>query len=350
MLKRKKLLINSYNLDFGGIEKSLINLLNNLDTNKYEITLLLREKKGAFLKDLNKNIKVKEYKLSSNKIKIFRKSYNRIHLLIYPLIHKYDVSICYATYDIPFALMTPKLAKKSIYYIHSNYTKIYDENNLIKFFNERKINDFDKIVFVSEESKTDLLKYYDIKNKSYVINNLLNEEDIIKKSFQKISLPKGINLVFVGRLEEKSKALLRLFDIIKDMNVNLNIIGDGPDKKVYQKYIKDNKIKNIYLLGSKKNPYPYMKKADLFILPSYYEGFPVVCLEALILKTKVLTTIDVSVNDFYLKDYAFVCDNNEKAIKENIVVALNSKNKKKLNIKKENEKNLNKLIDLIEGE
>ena len=185
----KKLIITGYNLDFGGVEKALINLLKKLDKNKYEITLLLREKKGVFLKEVPTHIKIKEYKLSNVKIKLLRKIINRLHLLTYIFLNKnkYDVAISYATYDIPFSIITKHIGKKSILYVHSNYTHIYkEEKDLRHFFDVRGINLFDKIIFISNEAKNDLIKYYkNIKDKSYAINNLYDFDEIKNKSKEK---------------------------------------------------------------------------------------------------------------------------------------------------------------------
>ena len=75
---KKKLLFCSYDLNIGGIENALINLLNNMDYSKYDITLILERKEGVFLDKLNSNVHVKEYKVSSCKNIIFRKLYNFI--------------------------------------------------------------------------------------------------------------------------------------------------------------------------------------------------------------------------------------------------------------------------------
>jgi Glycosyltransferase len=337
----KKLIITGYNLDFGGVEKALINLLKKLDKNKYEITLILREKKGVFLKEVPESIKIKEYKLSNIKIKIVRKIINRLHLITHIILNKnkYDVSISYATYDIPFSIITKQIAKKSVLYVHSNYTHIYkEEKDLRHFFDVRCINLFDKIIFISNEAKNDLIKYYkDIKDKSYAINNLYDFDEIKENSKEKIMLKQNKkNLLFVGRLEDESKALFRLMDVMTslDASYHLTIIGSGPDEEKLHKYKEKNNINNVEFLGSKSNPYPYMKKADLFVLGSYYEGFPVVAIEALTLGTNVVTTINVSAGSFRLKDYVYLCkqDKNdikkmiEKAIKENKKVKFDYKN------------------------
>lgn len=356
----QKILIAAYFLDYGGIEKSLINLLKNIDLKKNEVTLLLQEKKGIFLKDVPSNIKIKEYKLSKNKCAIIRKIMNRMHLIFYILLNykKYDKSICYATYDIPSTILTRYLGKERIYFIHSNYKYVYKQNidKVKEFFNIRKITKFDKIIFVSNEARKDLIEIYpSIKNKSQTINNIYSFDEIKEKAKGKIDkFKEGKNLVFVGRLEENSKALLRLLKVMKNFNINrekinLYIIGDGPDKKMYEDFIEKEKIKNVYMLGSKSNPYPYMKQADLFVLPSNYEGFPVTIIEALTLKTKVVTTINVSSPKFNLEEYVFLCQKNEEDIYNKILDALNSKNKKIFNENKFHENVVKQITKLIEG-
>lgn len=353
----KKILIAGYNLEFGGIEKSLINLLKNIDSNLYDVTLLLQEKKGTFLTEVPSFVHIKEYKLSTNKVKILRKIYNRLHLIYYTYQNKmkYDNAICYVPYDIPSAYITLKVGKKSTYWIHSNYTHIYKEKELRNFFDTRKITSFDQIVFVSNEAKENLLSYYPmIKEKATAVNNLFDFNEIIKKAKEKVALP-SINLLFVGRLEEESKGILRLLAIMKEFmeenkGFHLSIIGDGKDKKRYEKYKKDNHLSNVTFLGSKHNPYPYIKKADLLVLPSYYEGFPVVAIEALALGTSVLTTIDVSTLHFTLKDYVFLCKNEQKAIKDGIIKAIENPKKKKFDFKGFQKENKKVTLQIIDGD
>ena len=69
----KKILITGYNLDIGGIETSLINLLKQLDLKKYEVTLVLEKKEGVFLEHVPSNIKVIDYGLCYSKNILYRK-------------------------------------------------------------------------------------------------------------------------------------------------------------------------------------------------------------------------------------------------------------------------------------
>ncbi len=97
---KKKLLFTAYNLGLGGIEKALINLLDNIDYEKYEVTLILEKKEGEFLDNINKNVIVKEIKVSNCKIGIIRKIINFFRKLKFRLFNnkKFDFSCCYATY------------------------------------------------------------------------------------------------------------------------------------------------------------------------------------------------------------------------------------------------------------
>lgn len=353
----KKILIAGYHLGFGGIEKSLVQLLKNIDSSIYEVTLLLQEKKGTFLNEVPSFVKICEYKISSSSFPIFRKVYNRIHLWYYIFRNRkrYDHAICYVPYDIPSSKIVLKVGKKTTYWIHSNYTYIYEKKELKHFFDTRGITLFDQIVFVSNEAKCDLLPYYPmIENKALVVNNLFDFDEIIKKSEVKLPIP-SIQLLFVGRLEEESKGIFRLLEIMKEFNeegrkFHLSIIGEGKDRKKYEQYKKDYHLSNVTFLGSKMNPYPYIKKAELLLLPSYYEGFPLVSIEALTLSTPVLTTIDVSTSSFSLKDYVFLCKNDKKSIKNGIIKSIGKKPKKKFDYKKFQEENRRLTLQIIDGD
>lgn len=335
---KKKILIASYNLDFGGIETSLINLLKNMDLKKYEITLILEEIKGVFLKDVPSSVKIKEYKVSNNKNLLIRKISNLIKRIKWLLFNykRYYASICYATYSGPCGFVARTSSKNRILYVHSNYYYVYDKDidKIRKFFDKRKIENYNHIVFVSNESKKDLCKIYpNIKEKSVVINNLIDHERILKLSKEKIDIKKTSEKIFlfVGRLDESSKRLTLLFDIAKkckkeNVKALFWVVGDGPDEKTYKDIVKRNNLNNVIFYGAKKNPYPYMKACDYVILTSRYEGFPVIYNEAIILGKPIITTVDVS-DDYISIDNRFGYVVNEKNI-FNKVKELSTLNKK----------------------
>lgn len=334
---KKTLLFTGVNLKLGGIEKSLVNLVNKIDKNKYQVTIILEEAKGELLEKLDNSIKVKEFKVSNNKNKIIRKGVNILRRCSYALFnyHTFDFSCCYATYSYSGNKISKLSSINNSIYVHSDYSYIYpDLEDFRRFFDTRGINDFKTIFFVSLESCRKFTKIYPfLKNRCFVFNNFINLEEIETLSKEKISLtkPRGKTLfVFVGRLDDASKKLGRAFKLVANFdNVVLWVVGDGPSREDYVKEVNKLKIEDrVVFVGSKINPYPYMKKGDYLILTSLYEGFPVVYLEGLALKKKLITTIKVS--DDYLKigkNYGEVIPSNEAKMLEKVKEILNNKKK-----------------------
>ncbi len=336
---KKDLLFTGVNMKIGGIEKAQLNLLNKINYNKYNVVLLLEEKTGILLKDLSKNILVRELKVSENKNIIFRKFINFYRKLIFTIFnyHNYDFSCCYTTYSYSSNKLARLASLNNSIYIHSNYEHLYTKDKYLEFFNSRSISSFHHIIFVSAEAAAYFTKLYPtLKEKIKVFNNFVDIKQLILKSKEHIPLKHPSNkklLVFVGRLDDSAKKLQRAINIAKNIkNIELWIIGSGPDEKNYKSYVQSNKINNVKFLGEQANPYPYMSIADYLILTSEYEGFPVVYLEGIVLNKPFITTIDVS--DDYInigKDYAYIIPKDETKLKIKIEKIL-SLTPKKINI------------------
>ena len=109
---------------------------------------------------------------------------------------------------------------------------------------------------------------------------------------------------------------------------------------------------NIKMLGSKINPYPYIKEANYIILTSDYEGFPVIYNEAIVLNKKIITTVSVSDEFISIKDrFGYIIDKDINKMKKDIENIL--KNDKlemeKVDFSKLNDNRINKLESIIEG-
>lgn len=358
--KKKRLLFTAHSLNVGGIETALINLVNRINLEKYQVDILLEKKEGIFLDKVKEEITVKEFKVYNNKNVIIRKILNLAKRLIYTATdyHTYDFSCCYATYSLSGSKLSKIASINNSIYIHSNYEQIYaKEKEFREFFDNRDIRNFKHIIFVSNQAKDSFLKYYkDEKAKCLVLNNFINTEEIEEKKKVKIEEKKPkdkILLMFIGRLDDTSKKLGRAIHLIKDIKkTELWIIGDGKDKDKYQEMVKKEKLENrIKFLGAKKNPYPYMDMADYIILTSDYEGFPVTYLEAITLQKPLITTIDVSDDKINIgKDYASIISKEEQEMVKQVKEILKENKKpKKIDIEKIQSTRMDDFEKLFDG-
>lgn len=356
----KRIIFFSKDLNIGGMEKSLVILLNEL-VKSYDVTLVLENKTGVLLKRLEKKIDVKEYKISKSKNVLIRKLQNGFRRFSWWLKNnkKYDFACNYSTYSFWGSRLAQIASSNNALYVHSNYVQMLkNRNDVISFFENHKINKFNKIIFVSNEIKKDMDTIFpELSDNFVVINNLFDYQNILKLSDEKTLQfdKKYVNFIFIGRLENESKNLGLLLNsfkkvIFKNSYFRLYLIGNGPYFKKVEKFIEENNLrKNIFLLSTKENPYPYLKESDCLILTSNYEGFPVVYLEALVLNKQIMTTIPVSCPYIDINDYAIRLDSNIKNITENV---LNFKKKKiqyKIDFSNINKSEIEDLKSIIEG-
>lgn len=328
---KKKILIASYDLEIGGVERSLISMLNNFDYERYDVELLLYNHSGEFmpliLKDvklLPENTKYKsirmgigtlikagEYNLAFQRLRAkygyeYRKDKSlddtyQMQLMwkycnpYFPKVEEeYDVAISYLW---PHNFVAEKVrAKKKIAWIHTDYSNISPDRNI-----DLEVWDkFDSIVGVSEKCVATFLKLYpSLKEKCVVVENIASPEFIRKMSEEQVSEEfekDKFNLLTVARfshakgIDQGVEAIKLLRDRGID-NIKWYIVGYGGDENKIRELITRYSLEDmIEILGKKDNPYPYMKMCDLYMQPSRYEGKAVTVVEAQILAKPVLIT------------------------------------------------------------
>lgn len=359
----KKLLFAAHSLELGGIEKALVTLLNYLVIeNKYEITLVLEYKKGIFLNELNEKIKIVEYKPSESKNLVKRKIRNLLKRLSFTLKYKnkFDFSASFATYSIPASFVSRTASKNSVLWGHADYYTLfnYNRSEMVKFFQERKYNKFKNIIFVSKEGRDTFVNIFpEMRDKTLVCNNLVNDKKILELSKEKIELEKEKNIVTfinVGRHDERQKKLSRLIEASKKLNeenykFKVLLIGDGQDTDMYKEMVEKNNLQEkVQFLGRKQNPYPYFNISDCVILTSDYEGYPVVFLESFVLNKPIITT---KVSDYKEVEgkYGYITEKNTEDIYEKMKLFIEKgfKIKEKFDSKKYNEEIIKKLEKLF---
>ncbi|EAJ6283650.1 glycosyltransferase, partial [Campylobacter jejuni] len=200
-----------------------------------------------------------------------------------------------------------KTNAKKIIYLHNDMKGEFDVKfpYLEKIFNVYKY--FDHIFSVSRElsdlNRDNLSDTYQVEcDKFDFMNNIIDYKNILFKSGfvleyledESIFNDGGKVFINIARLspEKNQLMLIKAFQKISSEfnNIKLMILGDGPLKEDLKLYILKNNVKNVYLLGNRNNPYPYLRKADCFILSSLHEGQPMVLLESLVLKKPIIAT------------------------------------------------------------
>ncbi len=301
----KKILISTHSLKIGGIEKALLNLIYTLlSTKQYEVTLCLEKKEGEFLKMLPPAVKIITYEVSSLALGPIRKTINLNKQLAFKKEYenKFDASICYATYSNPCSFVARTASQNSILWVHNDYLEFYggDVIKYKRFYNELKVDEYKKIVFVSEKDRKVFASLFpNLLPRLVRCNNLLDFNDVRRKAAEPQNELVRSNIptfITVCRMDEAQKKISRIIEATRRLcqegyKFRVAILGDGPDMEQYKEHSQN--LPNIHFFGSKMNPYQYMAQSTALLMSSQYEGYPVVWLEALTLGLPIVTT-DVS--------------------------------------------------------
>ena len=363
----KKIVFGITSLDLGGAERVLVDITNDLVSN-YDVTIFTLYGKGTFLKELDKRVKVismyegKRDTLNfiTKKLLSFRLVNDGLRKKIYDkyIGGKYDIEVAFLEGPITWIFSEGTEARK-IAWIHNDIEDVFNGSASKKELNRKAYEKFNELVFVSEDNLKKFKKYFkDNKVHKQVIYNYLNKVLVTNKASKLIPNEidkKTLSFVQVSRLVDQ-KAVKRLIRVhaklINDgYEHKIYIVGDGPLRQELEDKIKELGVKKTFiLLGAKPNPYPYIKKGNYFILTSYYEGYPMVLLEAKALGKYIMITDSAARETLKGYESSMIVNNSEPGIYEglkNIIV-----NKPKVvNKKSSNEEDLLKeIINCLEGE
>ena len=301
----KKVLIMVDSLETGGTEKALIELAKRLDYSKYDISVKTIYNEGKYIKDLDENIKY-DYVIKRPNFLNKRIFYRLVKYLPAKLLYNFMVN---GVYDVEIAfheLLSTKILSgsvndcKKIAWIHTNV--FADKNNHQMFLNHKGFvkgyDSFDKIVCVSENLRQSFKEKTGLDEKTETIYNPIDVSGILENANEECDLQKQEGkflIVSIGRLE-KVKGYGKLLEAFEELslrhsNLELWILGEGSERKAYEKFIEENNLtQTVKLIGFKSNPYNYLKQADLFISTSEIEGFSLAVAEAVVLGLPVIST------------------------------------------------------------
>lgn len=290
----KHIAIFQKELDVGGIQRSLLNMLTNADMSAYDVDLFLFKEPVICSREDLQGVNLHILKPMPYFCKVVDIGINgKFYKLELPD-KEYDLAIDYNTYSQECALgVMQARAKRRVSWIHSDLAAEY--GNLPKYrilFNafKRKYKYFDEYVAVSQGIVEPFRKISGVDENVpiRVIPNVVNTAEIFRKAEEPVEFEVDesvTNFVFAGRfvwmkrfdilLDEFSKALEQR----KDMH--LYLLGDGEERANIERRISSLGIgEYVSLCGNKPNPFPYMKKMDALVLTSDYEGQGMVLWEA----------------------------------------------------------------------
>lgn len=343
----KRILIVNNNLDMGGIQKSLVNLVKEIHE-EHDITLLLFSKSGLLLREIPETVKIitplmvysmlglEKKDLKKHPVlfalkafllvyaKIFsRRSAMRLLGLFQKQISGYDAVISYSHLPHPnyFGngcadfVLDKTVCKNKICFVHCDYLNFGGRAET----NNRAYMEFDKIVCCSDSVRERFLlgsklpdskvwtvrNFYDLRLTSYQSDHA----EMFDESM--------INVLLVARLSEE-KGIPRAIEALaqcKRTDIHYYIVGDGPQKEEIVRLICKYQMDSyVTLMGKQYNPYQYLSQADWLLVPSFHEAAPIVFDEAKLMGVKVIATNTTSAEEMIGCEHGIVCENSTDGI------------------------------------
>lgn len=367
MLKKKVLIIH-YNMELGGVETSLLGLLDQFDYDKFDVDLFLLSHEGVLLSLINKkvnilpeikkykaltetivdNFKQKEFgiaiartfakfvsKTTKSNLKFshnYKQYFHKLSLPFLPMIDgNYDLAI---SFNDPHFIIGKKVnAKVKMSWFHTDASRIDFCDNIEKEM--WSLSDY--VVNVSEDCKHAFdEKHFYLSSKSIVIENILSKEFIYSQSCKKcvdkeILCNDRVKLLSIGRFTNAKNFdnIPEIASIIKSKGIDFKwyIIGYGGEENLIRTKIAEFHIEeNVIILGKKDNPYPYISACDIYIQPSRFEGKCVAVREAQILNKPVIITNYATANSQLTDGYdGIVVPMDNAGCAQGIVDVINNK-------------------------
>ncbi len=327
----KKILIVANSITGGGAERVATILAGGLCERNYEVYFAYyydAEKSYTISKDVNL-IKINSYKTNCNRVKAVFNRLSDLRKVIktikpdYILPFLYDIYVYFASKFLKVKFLTNIRVNPSVFL----------KSKIKHFFRDRACKKSNAILVQNEEQKEYFSKK--MQKKVFVMPNPVDASffNVEKKYNNRIE-----SIVSVGRLNDYQKNFKLIFDAFKVLQekydyLKLYIYGEGPSKEMYEEYLKQNNINNVYLCGRVENVACCLEKHDLFIISSNYEGQPNSLLEACAVGLPCISTncptgpkeiisdgingllIDVNNKDQLISAMEKLINNNEFAIK-----------------------------------
>ena len=331
----KKVLFFINTLDGGGAEKVLIDIVNNMDHNKYDITVQAAIDGGVHKSKLRKGVKYKSIVKVKN---VFIKKL-MIKLICFRLPAKlaykwfvkadYDYEIAFLE-GIPTKIISASQNENKFAWVHTDlYNNISGMEKVYRTIEKQRecYKKYKYIICVSESTKLAFKERFGFDSNVIVKYNPVDENKVKEKALEPLGEYEQndkLKLITVGRLTDAKgyDRLLRIHKRLMDegFSYELWIVGEGEKRAEFERYIEDNNLgSSVKLLGFQTNPYKFMEAADILTFPSKAEGYSTVATEGVILGKPIIVSDCSGMQEIFGdSEYGVVTENNEEALYEGI--------------------------------
>lgn len=310
MHQKIKVLFRHRSMEMGGVEKVLLDLLENLPRDIFDITLLLTIYQGELRSKIPADIRLISMQkgredMSQNpllrNLQLLKRSFILWFYRKFPkaLYNKYlnqhfDIEVAPGYGDFDPVLDSPIKSKK-IGWFHTDVS--YDPNKERVMYRINALKKFDWTIFGSRQTREVIKDLYDITYpKSSVIYNAIKIDEVRVRA-DEFPVNYDLHPVFssMGRLHSRKNyhTLMKIHRRLLDegFSHSIAVIGGGGEMENLKNQAKELDVeKTFLLLDSQINPYPYIKNSDYFVLPSESESYPLTIGEVMGLNIPIIST------------------------------------------------------------
>lgn len=349
----KHILFINGHLNAGGVERSLVDILKHMDYTKYAVDLLLLEDIGDYASELPPEVKVlfrdihHTYGSFASSIRrcIAAHDWMCLRLRFLFLLQKFfgacalkraaTILLGKHHYDCVIGFRPGICSDLAAYSVQTD-RKItwwhHGEFNVDCAAYGDMCSKMNAVAVVSQSCKAMLQeKLPELESKLVCIPNMLDAVAIGQKAGNSPYTGDMLHIISVGRLapEKHFENIIPTAKALRQAGIDFawHVIGDGPERSKLEALIAENDLKDHVILdGSKSNPYPYIKYADLFVHPSYVESQGLTVLEAMALDVPCVVTKSLGPCEFIVDGVnGLLTEQSPESLAEEVLAILNDK-------------------------
>ena len=285
----------------GGAERVIVNLLRHLDRSKFHLALAVVDvRNAAYRADVPGDVEFIDLGCSRVRYalpKIIRLIWRCHPAVVFSTLGHLNLALAIIRHLLPNEVYYVARESNIVSEVIHKYSKPVWWYWAYRRFYRR----FDTVVCQSQDMRDDLVENFGFPlSKTVVIHNPVDIEHIRRLALEPIETGFGqsetlnnVNLVAAGRLSHQKgfDLLIEAVALCNNPRLHLTVLGEGPLKQELEQLASDKGLAHqVRFVGFQKNPYPFLSRADAFVLSSRFEGFPNVVLEALACGTPVIAT------------------------------------------------------------